>query len=77
MSDAAEGPVTAARVEWTGARYRIHLVRGSGGGISVVDGGARPAEAMAALTARGVPAEDAEHCVREVEPGFRASGAPR
>jgi hypothetical protein len=74
MVDPAEGPVTAARVEWTGARYRIHLVRGGGGGISVVDGGARPAEAMAALTARGVPAEDAEHCVREVEPRFRADG---
>lgn len=74
MSDPADGPVTAARVEWTGARYRVHLVRGSGGGISVVDGGARPDEAMAALTARGVPPEDAEHCVREVEPGFRATG---
>ncbi|GIF38779.1 hypothetical protein [Actinoplanes xinjiangensis] len=76
MSQPADGPVTAARVEWTGARYRIHLVRGGGGGISVVDGGARPAEAMAALTARGVSAEDAEHCIREIEPGFRAGGGP-
>lgn len=72
MSYPADGPITAVRVEWTGARYRIHLVRAAGGGISVVDGGARPADVMAALTAQGVSAEDAEHCVREVEPGFRA-----
>ncbi|MDI6101784.1 hypothetical protein QLQ12_24485 [Actinoplanes sp. NEAU-A12] len=70
MGDPAEGPVTAVRVEWTGARYRIHLVSGSGD-MSVVDGGARPADVVVALTARGVPVEDAEHCVREVVPGFK------
>lgn len=71
MDDAADGPVTAVRVEWTGARYKLHLVRGSSG-ITVVDGGARPAEVMTALTSRGLSREDAEHCVREVEPSFRA-----
>ncbi|GGN93442.1 hypothetical protein GCM10010112_81670 [Actinoplanes lobatus] len=71
MDDPAEGPVTAVRVEWTGARYRIHLVRGAGG-MSVVDGGAKPGEVMAGLLALGVPAGEAEHCVREVEPGYRA-----
>lgn len=71
MNDAVDGPVTAVRVEWTGARYKLHLVRG-GNGITVVDGGARPAEVMTALTKRGLSKEDAEHCVREIEPGFRA-----
>ena len=71
MGQPADGPVTAVRVEWTGARYKLHLVSG-GGDMSVVDGGARPADVMTALTARGVPPEEAEHCVREVEPGFRA-----
>lgn len=64
MGDSEDGPVTAVRVEWTGARYRLHLIRGSGG-MSVTDGGARPAEAVAALVACGVSAEDAEHCVSE------------
>ncbi|MEV0898262.1 hypothetical protein [Actinoplanes sp. NPDC049802] len=71
MGDPAEGPVTAVRVEWTGARFRLHLVRGAGG-MSVVDGGAKPGDAMSALLGLGVPAEEAEHCVREVEPGYRA-----
>ncbi|SDT57382.1 hypothetical protein [Actinoplanes derwentensis] len=71
MEDPSEGPVTAVRVEWTGARYKLHLVRGTGG-ISVVDGGARPSDVLTALTSRGLSKQDAEHCVREVEPGFRA-----
>ena len=71
MGHPAEGPVTAVRVGWTGARFRLHLVSG-GGHMSIVDGGARPADVVAALTARGVPAGEAEHCVREVEPRFKA-----
>ncbi|GAA4941438.1 hypothetical protein [Actinoplanes utahensis] len=70
MGDPGEGPVTAVRVEWTGARYRLHLIRGTGG-MSVTDGGARPADAVAALVAHGLSAEDADHCVREAEPGRR------
>ncbi|WP_328468050.1 hypothetical protein OHA21_50705 [Actinoplanes sp. NBC_00393] len=77
MSYPAESPVHAVRVERAGDHFRIQLRRADGR-IDVIQpasvaGSLRtPGDVLVELLAQGVPEDDAEHCVSEVEPGFNA-----
>ncbi|MEV6306345.1 hypothetical protein AB0M02_43525 [Actinoplanes sp. NPDC051861] len=75
MAQSAE--VTAVRVERAGDHHRIQLMRADGQfdviqPAAVASGLRTTGDVLVELLAQGVPVDDAEHCVREVDPAFDA-----
>ena len=83
VDPASSNPVVGVRIEQVGDQHDIYMLRADGvlevtRGATIAGGLRFPGDVLVHLLANGVPIEEAEHCIEEMEPGFdaRAEDAP-